>query len=237
VARAVAHPDGASRSKTFDREFDAEQHLVSVQHQALSGTYVDASAGNVTVESYSKTWLARQVRRPATEAAHASYLKQHVIPFLGARRLRDVRPGDIQAWARHRSEVLSPSTLQNVYRFVGGLFAAAVDDRLIPVTPCVGVKLPDTPEVEVRPFEPAQIRVIADAVEPRWQAMVVAAAALGMRQGELLGLTLDASTSCDARSGSIARWSLSRTESRSWAPLRRRGRSGPSRPHSSPLTP
>ena len=131
-------PEGDSRSRTFTRKEDARQHLVSVQHSALSGTYVDASAGNVTVDEWATLHLGRQVRRPSTVYIHASYLRQHVSPYLGSRRLRDVRPGDVQSWVAHRSAVLAPSTLKNVYRFVGGLFAAAVVDRLIPVTPCVG---------------------------------------------------------------------------------------------------
>ena len=184
-------PDGASRSKTFVRRAEAQQKLVEVQHQALSGTYVDASAGNLTVSEYAAVWLGRQVRRPATVDVHTSYLKTHVEPFLGSRRLRDVRPGDIQGWVAHRSMVLSPSTLSNVYRFVGALFSAAVVDRLIPVSPCAGVRLPKAPAVEVHPLEPAQVAAIADAIEPRFRGLVVAGAALGMRQGELLGLSKD----------------------------------------------
>jgi integrase len=183
-------PDGASRSRTFARRGDAQRHLVSVQHHALSGTYVDASAGNVTVADYAQEWLGRQVRRPATEQAHANYLR-HVIPYFGDRRLRDVRPSEVQEWVRQRSGVLSPSTLGNVYRFVAALFSTAVTDRLVPVSPCVGVKLPKTPDVEVRPFEPSQVAAIADAIDPRYRALVIAGAALGMRQGELLGLTVD----------------------------------------------
>lgn len=184
-------PDGASRSKTFARQVDARKHVVSIQHNTLSGTYVDASAGNITVDEWAKVYLARQVRRPSTEDTHGSFLKQHISPYLGARRLRDVRPGDIQAWIQHRSQVLSPGTLQNVYRFVGGLFSAAVTDRLIPVSPCVGVKLPKVPTAEVRPLEPGQVRAIADAMSPRYRGLVLAGASLGMRQGELLGLTVD----------------------------------------------
>lgn len=184
-------PEGKSREKIFDRKVDAEKHLVSVQHQSLAGTYVDASAGNVTVKDYAKVWLGRQVRRPATEAVHESYLTQHVLPTFGDCRLRDVRPGDVQAWALGRSAVLAPSTLANVHTFVRALFAAAVTDRLISSSPCQGVRLPKAATTEVHPFEPGQVAAIAESIEPRWSALVVAGAALGMRQGELLGLSSD----------------------------------------------
>ena len=53
------------------------------------------------------------------------------------------------------------------------------------------MKLPSAPVSEVHPLEPEQVRAIAAAMAPRWQALVVAGAALGMRQGEMLGLTVD----------------------------------------------
>ena len=184
-------PEGASRSKTFTRKTDAQQHLVAVQHRVLEGVYVDASAGNITVSEYVKAWRARQVHRPSTRIGHDSHLARHVTPFLGERRIRDVRPGDIQAWVRHRSDVLAPSTMRTVYRFVAGIFAAAVVDRLIPSSPCVGVKLPKPSSVEVRPLEADEVRRLADVIAPRYRALVTAGASLGMRQGELLGLTVD----------------------------------------------
>lgn len=148
-------PDGRSRSKTFTRKIEAQQQLVLVQHQTLQGAYVDVSAGNVTVAEYLLVWLARQVHRPSSEDVHRSYMKHHIVPFLGDRRLRDVRPGEVQAWVHQRSKVLGPTTLENVYRFVAAMFASAVTDRLIASSPCVGVKLPKTPKAEVKPLEPA----------------------------------------------------------------------------------
>lgn len=184
-------PDGRSRSKTFTRKIEAQQQLVLVQHQTLQGAYVDVSAGNVTVAEYLLVWLARQVHRPSSEDVHRSYMKHHIVPFLGDRRLRDVRPGEVQAWVHQRSKVLGPTTLENVYRFVAAMFASAVTDRLIASSPCVGVKLPKTPKAEVKPLEPNPVRAIADAIGARWEGLVIAGATLGMRQGELLGLTVD----------------------------------------------
>jgi integrase len=184
-------PDGASRSATFDLERDAKKHLVDVEHKKLSGTYVDAAAGNVTVDDYLAEWESRQVHRVTTRQVHLTYRHRHISPYLGHRRLRDVRPGEIQAWVQQRSLVVGPSTLRNVYRVLNAMFTAAVADRLIATSPCVGVKLPKTPAVEVHPFEPEQVHAIADAIGERWRGLVIAGAALGMRQGELLGLTVD----------------------------------------------
>ena len=51
-------PDGASRVRTFERKFDAEQCLVQAEHSKATGVYVDRSAGDVTVRAYAETWIA-----------------------------------------------------------------------------------------------------------------------------------------------------------------------------------
>jgi hypothetical protein len=53
-------PDGRSRSQVFDRKVDAERLLTSIEHSKLTGGYVDAAAGKVTVGEYWADWAQRQ---------------------------------------------------------------------------------------------------------------------------------------------------------------------------------
>ncbi len=48
-------PDGASRSRTFERRVDAEQFLTTVEASKLGGAYIDQAAGRVTLAE----WWAR----------------------------------------------------------------------------------------------------------------------------------------------------------------------------------
>ena len=144
-----------------------------------------------TLADYAEVWMARQIHRPSTVAGKESYLRVHVLPYLGSARIGDVRPGDLEEWAKHRAKVLSPSTLTNVVGFVSAIFAAAVRDKLLATNPCDEVKVPEATMPEVFPLEPDQVHCIAEVIAPRDRALVLAGAALGMRQGELLGLSVD----------------------------------------------
>lgn len=184
-------PDGRERSKTFDRKVDAERWLTSVEHSKLAGNYVDPAAGKVTFRAYAEQWRKVQVHRPTTAAQVETNLRLHVLPFLGDHQLAAIRPSEIQAWVRGRSEVLAASTVELIYRSVAAIFRAAVADRLIARTPCVKVKLPKVEPQPVVPLETTVVRALAGAVPDRYSALVVFAAGTGLRQGECFGLTLD----------------------------------------------
>jgi integrase len=184
-------PDGASRSRTFARKIDAERYLTTVEASKLSGAYVDPGAGRLTFGAYAEQWRMAQVHRPSTAARAETTLRVHVLPYLGDRPLGAIRTSELQGWAKGRSELLAASTLRTVHQLVVSIFAAAVTDRLIPSSPAVGVKLPRPELDEVVPMTPEEVQAMAEAVPARYRALIVAGAATGMRQGELLGLTVN----------------------------------------------
>jgi integrase len=190
-ARYRERPGGPQRTKQFNRKVDAQRWLDAVAGDLARGTYIDPSGGRVTFGAYAEQWRASQVHRPSTAARAETTLRCHVLPFLGERPLGSIRTSDLQAWAKGRSEVLAPSTLRTVHQLVSAIFAAAVVDRLIASSPAVGVKLPRDERDEVVPMTSQQVQAVAEAMPARYGALVVAGAATGMRQGELLGLTVD----------------------------------------------
>jgi integrase len=68
------------------------------------------------------------------------------------------------------------------------MMRAAVSDRRIPFNPCKDVPLPAEPHIEQRFLTAAEVELLADAMEPRFRAMVLLAAYGGLRFGELAGL-------------------------------------------------
>ncbi len=181
---------GKQHARHFDRRVDAERWLDGIRGDLARGTYVDPAAGRRTFEDYAEAWQEAQVHRASTRVLVESHLRNHVLPFFGNRALSSVRPSEIQAWVKGRTEVLSPATVEVVYRYVVAIFRAAVEDRLIPVSPCRGVKLPKVERRRVEPLATEQVRALAEAIPARYTALVWTAAGTGLRQGELFGLTL-----------------------------------------------
>lgn len=79
-----------------------------------------------------------------------------------------------------------------VHGRVTAVFAAAVKDRIIAVSPCVDIKLPaKKPANALQVLGRDQVRDLIAAVPPRYGALIITAAGTGMRPGELSGLTVD----------------------------------------------
>ena len=111
--------------------------------------------------------------------------------MLGDRPLGSIRRSDIQTWVKGRSEVLAPGSVELIYRWVSTVFKATVADRLIPSSPCISIKLPPRDKGEIVPMLASEVDALADAIAPRYRALVLFAAGTGMRQGECFGLTVD----------------------------------------------
>jgi integrase len=183
-------PDGASRSKTFTRKVDAEQFLAKVTTSTADGAYVDPSAGRITFGAYAASWAAAQPHRQLTASNVESTLRVHILPTFGDRPLASIRTTEVQAWVTGLD--LAPSTVRITYVRLKSIFAAAVEDRIIPRSPCTrSVKLPRAEGGEVVPMTPEQVRAIADHVPARYRGFVVLLAGSALRPGEGLGLTVD----------------------------------------------
>lgn len=185
------NPDNRSRSQTFARRVDAERFLTSVEHKKLTGAYVDPAAGQVTFGTYAEAWRDRQVHRPSTSAQLDSNMRRHILPAFENRPMASIRPGEVQAWVKGRAELLAPATVELIYRYVASIFRAAIADRIIVTTPCVGVRLPKQERHQVEPLTMAQVEGLASALPARYGALVVLGAGTGLRQGEAFGLTVD----------------------------------------------
>jgi hypothetical protein len=92
---------------------------------------------------------------------------------------------------RSLAEVLDPSTVELVYRYVVAIFRAAAADRVIPQNPAAGTRLPKAEQRRVEPLEAEVVQAIIETVPDRYRALVVLAAGTGLRQGECFELTLD----------------------------------------------
>lgn len=97
----------------------------------------------------------------------------------------------MQAWVKELTSVLAPRSVELVYRWVATIFKAAVGDRLLASSPCIGITLPKCNDAEVVPLSVREVEAMVDAVPNRYRALIVFAAGMGLRQGECFGLTVD----------------------------------------------
>jgi integrase len=180
---------GKEHARHFPTKRRAETWLDEVTAAVVTGQYVDPRAGRVTFRTAAEQWRAAQVHRPSTRAHVETMLRRHAYPTLGDRELASILPSDVQAWVAGLS--LAPSTVAVVHGLVSAVMRSAVLDRRIVSNPCDATRLPKATQRRVTPMPLDVLERIVAAAPDSIRAAVTLAASTGMRQGEVLGLTVD----------------------------------------------
>ncbi|WP_447646183.1 tyrosine-type recombinase/integrase [Nocardioides zeae] len=189
-------PDGAQRRKTFRRKAEADAFRNAVEIDKFRGTYVDPAAGQITFAAYAAEWLAGRSYDEATAVAVELRLRVHVFPELGRLQLRQIKPSTIQRWLR-TLDGLATTYRRVIYAHVSSVLTAAVDDDLIAKNPCKAgsVDKPSTARRKLTPWTAEMVTAMFAALPPRYRLTVTLGAGLGLRQGEIFGLSPPTSTS------------------------------------------
>jgi integrase len=187
--------DGHEHSRVFAKQTDAVKYATAMEADALRGIrYADPRRGAITVREYGDTkYLPSLLHlRPNSADTYASHLCTHVYPALGSRRIGTVRKSDIQSFVTAVSAKLAPSTTETVYAVLRAMMQAAVDDdpQVIPVNPCIRIKLPKADKRVVEPLPAAAVMALHSAITPRYRITVALGAGLGLREGEAFGLVV-----------------------------------------------
>ena len=180
--------EGKEHARHFPRKVDAQNWLDQITTAVVTGQYVDPRAGRITLKAYASTWEAAQVGRERTLGNINNALRLHILPVLGDRPMASIRPSDVQGLVKHLSGRLKPGTVRNINAILVRLFNAAVDDRVVAVSPCRKVTLPRPEDIEVVPLTVEEVTAVIEAMPDRYRAAAVLLAGSGLRIGELLGL-------------------------------------------------
>lgn len=187
-------PDGDERSRSFDRKLDAERFLTKVENSKNEGTYRDPDAGRVTLRKYAAGWVQGYPADSTRGEKIRRQLENHILPKLGGHTLAELerRPSMVQQFLTGLP--MGPAGASQIAITLSTILNAAADDQLISRNPCKvqSVKLPRQPKRKVVPWTPEQVLEIRAGLPGRWQAVADCGSGLGMRQGEIFGLGVDA---------------------------------------------
>jgi integrase len=185
-------PDGRGRRKAFTKKIDADGFLNTVEADKLRGTYIDRDAGRITFRKYAESWMAGQTFEATTREAMEQRLKKHIYPVLGSKTLAELKPSTIQGWMA--SLTIKSSTYRRVlFANVSAILSAAVDDERIGKNPCKAgsIRAPRLETRKVVPWTGERVGAVREALSARDRIVVDLAAGLGLRQGEVFGLSPD----------------------------------------------
>jgi integrase len=201
-------PDGLLRSAphTFAYKADASKWLALTEAELLSGGWIDPEAGRVSFSVYAAAWIdERPGLRPKTIQLYRYLLRTHLREAFGSTTVAAITEADVRRWrAGMLSAGVTPVTAAKAYRLLKAIMATAVDDSLIRRNPCriKGASVEKSPERPVLTI--GQVYALADAISPRYRALILLACFCGLRWGELAGLQRT-DIDCDHQTVRIAR--------------------------------
>jgi integrase len=181
--------DGRERDGgTYDNKEVAKRKLVELEGAVHRGQWIDPT-DKTTVAVACWQYANSRPHAAGTAQRVAGYIRNHIEPTdLGSRRLAAVKASEAQMWVTERSAVLAPTTVRAMLKFVRSVYAAAKRDNQVATSPFDLVTLPRYEQERIVPLAVDQVRALADTMLPKYRAMVITQAGLGLRIGELLAL-------------------------------------------------
>ncbi|WP_242606942.1 site-specific integrase [Protofrankia symbiont of Coriaria ruscifolia] len=181
---------GRTRAEVADK-------LRALHRQQEDGVKIVIGDKPLTVEQWLTHWvdhIAPGRVRPSTLAGYHGYVRNRIIPVLGRHRLDRLEPEHVEAW---RNELLAAglaaATVLQCFRILSRALKVAVQRGKVTRNVCTLVDAPSVHRDEVQPLAAGQARQVLTLAatrpnEARWSV----ALAIGLRQGEALGLPWDA---------------------------------------------
>lgn len=179
------------------REKDAILRVRELEKQQESGA-IRKPGRPWTLAQWLYYWLDDIITpsvRPKTAARYRTDVVEYLIPGLGSHRLSGSRKLEAEhieklyAKLRQRKPPLSPSSIYHVHATLGTSLNEALKRRYVVENPALIARAPQLVEPEIVPLRVEDARIILDTASNRRNGVRFALAlALGLRQGEAIGL-------------------------------------------------
>lgn len=190
---AVPVPEGLSKRRRLylyaDTAAEVEDKMLAVQRRMRAG--IVPNADRITVGRFLDDWLdgMRINVRPSTWYSYEGHVRIHLesIRHIGLTRLQ---PADIRRlMARLIGEDLSPATARGALTVLRMALKVAIADGLLERNVALLVTAPRAPRHEIVPMTLEQAQsFLAAARGDRLEALYSLVIAVGLREGEALGL-------------------------------------------------
>jgi integrase len=177
---------------TFKTKADADRAVSVAVAAQTRGAWADPALATITLDTYAQRWFEEHPQlRPRTVELYEGLLRLHIRPALGRVELGKLSTSLIRRWHAQllAGDKPGPSTVAKAYRLLHAILDTAMADGLIATNPCA-IKGAGVERAKERPvITVAQVWALAGAIEARFKLMVLLAGFMGLRKGELFGLT------------------------------------------------
>ncbi|RST00347.1 site-specific integrase [Streptomyces sp. WAC07149] len=186
---------GKQRRPGFPTLARAKKKLKEVIADLEHKTYVDPDLSKKRVSAYLVEWLPRKCPDEGTQQQMETRMRLHVAPTLGAYEFRvlENRPDLVQEWNLDLQEEVSPDYARVIYGHAFSMFEDATAAGHMKKNPFRSrlVKAPRRKDSEVVVWPLSWVDGVREALPDIYRTMVDVGTGLGLRQGEIFGLSPD----------------------------------------------
>jgi integrase len=178
------------RAGTFATRRQAEKAWQHAEALMAAGRPGDPTAGRVTFADYvNESWFPNHVLEASTRQSYRYGLDRHIVPF-GPMKMCDILPTHVREWVHDLDAAgVSAANIRQQKIILSAVFTTALNDFVIVLHPCKGVKTPTVALKEYRIVTPAESDVLLSALPSDTARLFVETAiGSGLRWGELTEL-------------------------------------------------
>ncbi len=181
---------GVRAGKLVRKSFYGETRQdVTDQMRAYASRHVPDVDVDLTLGEYLEQWLTDGDWRPNTCRLRRIAIDRHIIPHIGARRVGDLDVDDVKVLLRRLKDLsVGVATRKQVHATLNAALNVLYRERKLLFNPCSLVPAPRYEPKEKIVLDRHQAKRLMEKAEGQTQVLVVIAATLGMREGELFGL-------------------------------------------------
>lgn len=174
-----------------DAKAKAEQYKVDQAVESITGETVS------TAQTCFDTWARKVLQSIKGTIKDSSYnltyknsIDNHLIPYFKKAYIQDIKQIDVQLYFNKKSDEFTIETLKKHRMALSKIFESALQNGLIRVNPCTGIKLSSKKEPSKKQTytEEQCILVLEYAVTHRYGLDVILLLSYGITRSELLGI-------------------------------------------------
>jgi integrase len=186
--RVGMHAGKAIRKSFYgDTRRDVAEQMRDYKNRHVANVHLD-----LTVAEHTTEWLAAADWRPNTHRLRQGVMEKHVIPYIGGRPVAELDVDDVKYLLRRlKEENVGVATRKLAHVTLNAALNVLYRERKLVFNPCSLVSAPRYEVKEKFVLDRRQAMTLMEEAEGQTQVLIVMAATLAMREGELFGLLWD----------------------------------------------
>ena len=181
------------KSFTGKTQKEVREKMQAAAVAVNTGDYFEPS--KMTLARWIEIWLQEYSgdKEYSTVKHYKAQCKTHIIPSLGAVRLSELTPPQIQAfYNKKQRDGLAPKSVRNIHGILTKCLSTAVRVGYLRVNPAASATLPKVVRKEIHPLTDQQVQDFLQAAsDDEYEILLKVILFTGLRESEAIGLTWD----------------------------------------------